>query len=409
MLSIIGLYVKNSKIHVDLAIEILSAVVKRFGLGVPAYLALVDELESKNVVEAYREGLKAEKTSKRHALESKNGVLMAATQFLTAPTEMYTVCRLNKQLLATQLFRLKKRCLEEPIETQAARLKLWNVALDLAEPSGDYDRIKSAHLYIDKTTEDVIRMDVQRTFSSDKSFDKERLFSLLRCGTIALQNSAGYCQGMNYIGGMLMYMGLSENEAFDLYVALIQRKMSVLFDNNFEQMKAFFYVLENVLLVCAPEVAAELKAKKVETGYFCSSWFITLFSSSFQYTHSSPLCLNIIDMFIADGFRAMFRSIVALLSFYKHRIMGRTFEETMEFLSDFVQLEAFKGTRYAEYAADKKKGVSGDILKAKYKHWEEYDFVMNFKATCKSIKITHTFISRLQERYATLGARLNRL
>lgn len=372
-------------------------------------MSLVDELESSNAIEWFKEGVRADRKTRGAALGSREGVIKAASGYLRCPQEVVKVCMLSKSFCEAQMADLRKRCLEETLPNKTARIRLWALSLNSGELNGEFERIKGAHLYLDKNVEDIIRVDVLRTFSTDKEFDRDRLFVLLRCGTLALQNSVGYCQGMNYIAGLLLYLGLSDAEAFELYVSLLQRKLGVLFENNFEQMKCFFYVIENVLGVCLPEIAQELRAKKIEAGFFCSSWLITLFSSALQYTRYSPLCLNIIDMFIADGFKALFRVVVALLSFFRHRLIGKSFEETMEFLSEVIQTEVFKATQYREYFEAKKERVPADELKARFRFWEEYEFAANIKKVCRTIRVTDGFVARLTERYFALGAKLNRL
>ena len=60
---------------------------------------------------------------------------------------------------------------------------------------------------------DQILLDLNRTFTDDKKLNHSKMLNILRC--YAKRNSAvGYCQGMNYLGGMLTRVMPNEEEAF---------------------------------------------------------------------------------------------------------------------------------------------------------------------------------------------------
>lgn len=409
MLAIIAMYIKNIGLEIDLGIEIISVIVKKFDLCVSTYMSLIDDLESNNAIESYNKTISEKVAVKKSKLTAKINIIESSLEYIASPVDILKLCLSNKLYFERNFKKFKKRILLCDLTFKANRILIWKNALCSQESSNNFEQFKNANLFIDKNTEDVIKVDVLRTFSHDKTFDKDALFIVLRCGTLALQNGVGYCQGMNYIAGMFLYLNPNQNDAFDLYVSLIQKKLGILFENNFEQMKVFFYVLENVMLIFMNDLALDFKSKKIDSGYFCSSWFITLFSSAFQYTKKSYLVMAIMDLFIAQGFKAVLKAIVAILGFYKSRLIGKSFEETMEFMSDIVQQEIFKNTNFEKYCLAKKTDIRLMDLKYKFPHADEYEFVVNFKVICKKIKITNRLISKLQERYYSLGSKLNRL
>ena len=82
---------------------------------------------------------------------------------------------------------------------------------------------------------------------------------LLKEGTLKMQHTTSYCQGMNYIGGMLIYQQLSVEESLELYTLLIERKMLILFDENLTYLKNFFFVLEKLMALFLKEISEDFK------------------------------------------------------------------------------------------------------------------------------------------------------
>lgn len=104
----------------------------------------------------------------------------------------------------------------------------------------------------------VIEVDVKRSFTLDKYFDKSRLLWLLKVGTENLKDSTGYCQGMNYIAGMFLYQGLPKHTSLELYVLLIQQRMKILFDDQLSYLSVYFFVLERLIAIFVADLSNDL-------------------------------------------------------------------------------------------------------------------------------------------------------
>lgn len=102
-------------------------------------------------------------------------------------------------------------------------------------------------------------MDVLRSFTKDKEYPRDRLRDVLRCTAIALNDGVGYCQGMNYVAGMFFYLINDEEEIFRIYACLIENKMASLFNNKFDKLKGYFYVLDNLIALFIPDLAKHFK------------------------------------------------------------------------------------------------------------------------------------------------------
>lgn len=107
----------------------------------------------------------------------------------------------------------------------------------------------------------VMEVDVKRSFTLDKYFDKSRLLWLLKVGTENLKNSASYCQGMNYLAGMLIYQSLPKHACLELYVLLIRQRLTFLFDDKLSYLRTYFFVLERLIAIFLPDLANDLSVR----------------------------------------------------------------------------------------------------------------------------------------------------
>ena len=57
---------------------------------------------------------------------------------------------------------------------------------------------------VDQTIDDIIKMDVVRSFTKDKDYPRDKLRDVLKCATIAIGENVGYCQGLNYVAGIFL-------------------------------------------------------------------------------------------------------------------------------------------------------------------------------------------------------------
>lgn len=110
---------------------------------------------------------------------------------------------------------------------------------------------------IDPPILSIVECDVARSFKLDKDFNKDALYELIRAGTIRMKNSASYCQGMNYIAGMLLYQEMSKEEALNLYILIIEGRMKAFFNHNLSDLQKYFFVLDNLINVYLKELSID--------------------------------------------------------------------------------------------------------------------------------------------------------
>jgi len=92
-----------------------------------------------------------------------------------------------------------------------------------------------------KNVEEVINMDVQRSFTSMEGIDPAVLTFILK--TYAFFNpEIEYCQGMNFVAGFLLLYFKDEESSFTALNEIIDRfDMAQLFNQELPKLRIFFY------------------------------------------------------------------------------------------------------------------------------------------------------------------------
>jgi len=68
-----------------------------------------------------------------------------------------------------------------------------------------------------------------------------------------------YCQGMNYMMGFLHINTLDADRSFKAFVRMMEKFMKGLFDNEFKQLKIYFFKFNRILELYAPDLAEHFK------------------------------------------------------------------------------------------------------------------------------------------------------
>ena len=111
-----------------------------------------------------------------------------------------------------------------------------------------------------------------------------------------------YCQGMNFIAGFLYLFLKDEALSFAVMRQVINCfELSSLFNTELPMLKLNFYRLDRLISILLPDLHSHLKEESVNSSYFSSSYFITLFTQTMQHQpHSDNMwkLLRIWDYFI---------------------------------------------------------------------------------------------------------------
>lgn len=157
---------------------------------------------------------------------------------------------------------------------------LWGYFLQLKDIVCEYaalrDRINQNPEIIEKV-EEVITLDVQRSFNNTKDISRENLSNILK--TYAFYNpEIEYCQGMNFIAGFFYFYFKDEEKSFKSMLGLIKKfDLTELFNAALPRLKLYFYILDRLISIYLPSLHEHFKNEYITSSLFSSAWFITCF------------------------------------------------------------------------------------------------------------------------------------
>ncbi len=192
-------------------------------------------------------------------------------------------------------------------------------------------KVETEHV-LDKSVTELILLDVHRTFPNMKSFKSERLISLLN--TYAYINQkVQYCQGMNFLTGFLLLQFGDEMVALRFLKCLVERyNMHELFTQDVPLLKQFFYKLDRLVHLHYPELSSAFRVEGISMSFFASAWFLTIFAYSLQYSKEerpSEVIIALWDAFLVDGWKAVFKSALFILSELRSKLLDCKFDQIM--------------------------------------------------------------------------------
>ena len=202
-----------------------------------------------------------------------------------------------------------------------------------------------------KEIKDIILLDVNRTFFSEKQKEKREIIKNILFSLSYLYPNIGYCQGMNFICQFLLEATKDEEKSFNIFSAILSKtKYGNLIVDEFSLMKKYFYVFERLINLFLPELSTLLKQNNVLPSYYISPWFITLFTHSFIENQTKVL-LRIFDLFILEGWISIIKIGLMLLKHYQKVLMEMNFEELLNFLINDLKekYDFFNNNNYEKF------------------------------------------------------------
>lgn len=120
--------------------------------------------------------------------------------------------------------------------------------------------------------------------------------------------------------------------AFKSFMGLIKSmKLTEMLDSKLSNSLLYFYKIDRLLLILLPEIHEVFCESKICSIHFASPWIITIFISTFK--DCDQLLLKIWDYFIAKGWKAVFRIVIALLEVKRLEILSTPTDELIAILS----------------------------------------------------------------------------
>lgn len=144
-----------------------------------------------------------------------------------------------------------------------------------------------------------------------------------------------YCQGMNFIAGMFLTV-MSEEEAFWLLVSVMHDKpceMRGMFGEGMRETHKVLYVAEALIHMHLPRVARHFDKENIHVTMYATQWLLTQFTSSFKF----DLVTRVWDAFLGEGWKVIYRVMLALLQQWQSQLLRMSFEDILTFFRELPE------------------------------------------------------------------------
>lgn len=180
---------------------------------------------------------------------------------------------------------------------------------------------------------DQIVTDMPRTFPNNVNFDSTNPNSmqkpLLNILT-AFANSnptIGYCQGLNYIAGLLLLATRDQDSSFWLLKALTEKILPDYYSPSMPGLTTDFKVLAEISRKDVPLLARHIDGLQMPWALICSKWFICLYAEVLP----TETVLRVWDCLFAEGSKVLFRVALTILKIHEKEFLEkRDFADLME-------------------------------------------------------------------------------
>lgn len=205
-------------------------------------------------------------------------------------------------------------------------LSPWSYAQYVAKARDELD-VKAA---------ETIERDLRRTFPNHRRFRTAAGQGELRNVLRAFAQHAPrvqYCQGLNFIAGMLLIVFEDEERAFWAMACAVEAlDVEGYYTEGMTLLRADLQVLAGVLQAKCPKVAHALSARGVDLLSVCSEWYLTWFAKSLP----ASTILRVWDTLFYEGFKVLFRVAVGVFKVVEPEILRcGSFDDVMERAKDW--------------------------------------------------------------------------
>jgi len=176
-----------------------------------------------------------------------------------------------------------------------------------------------------------IKIDISRTFP--EFFNAEWQQSLLRLlnAYAGYRPEIGYCQGMNFVAGLLLLVsGQREEECFVVLCRLMDSPeygLAGFYRESLPLLRRYLRACDHLLKVLVPDVRDHFIKESVQPAVYLYQWFLTLFINCFPL----PMVIIIWDVIICEGLPVILRIAVSILQVLKESLLNMHFEDIIKF------------------------------------------------------------------------------
>jgi len=177
---------------------------------------------------------------------------------------------------------------------------------------------------MNKEIEEIIIRDLDRTFPNcsffkDKYGNGQRKLLKVLSNYSKYNKQVGYIQGMGFICALLLTYMDEERTFFMLHTLIKKYELEGIYLPGFNELKKKFYVLLNLEKKFIPKIYEILKRDDVYISIYASEWFLCLFSKDLK----PGILVRIIDVFLYEGFKVIYRFSLAFIKLKEEELIER--------------------------------------------------------------------------------------
>eukprot|EP00754_Rhynchopus_humris_P024356 Rhum_TRINITY_DN14889_c10_g1::Rhum_TRINITY_DN14889_c10_g1_i1::g.126410::m.126410/K19944/TBC1D10; TBC1 domain family member 10 len=224
---------------------------------------------------------------------------------------------------------------------KACRAEAWirltgaRAAQKRATP-GLYEQCVAKEEAVSKETRSVIFRDLHRTLPNHSLFQDteaggQATLRRILTAFAAHDPEVDYVQGIGFVVSILLVAGIPEELCFWTLVCLMTDRpdpvtkepckyhLRRLYLPGFPELKKMQFQLNGLLDRFLPALAAHFREQEVDCAMCASQWFLTLYV--YQFPNHPYLLLRILDTFMYEGWKIMYRVAIALLKLEQEALM----------------------------------------------------------------------------------------
>ena len=337
----------------------------------------------KNKIEDIRVEIKYNSMKKQNKLSKSNGIKIEGKKILNDTEKMIIIKKvsrflpdsdkiniltLNKKFsskLNKKIYKeiLNRKDLEKGIiENKQMHINIWKILLKYNEIKKEYPYYPNLEKALQikysmngKNDFCIIDLDSQRTlFDKNTNVEEKRksLNNILKT-CIMLNEEGSYCQGMNFVGGFILKISENEEESFYLLMGLFKyTDYRSIFKKDLTKLRLFFAIFENILKLYIPTLESYFIENKITANYYLSAWFIALFTSLVKQGQKLDAFLKIFDLFIIDGWKAIFNISMDILRKNEEVLLTYKNEVLLHYLTNSLGYDYVFDRKNYEYLLD---------------------------------------------------------
>ncbi|XP_068156519.1 growth hormone-regulated TBC protein 1 [Drosophila tropicalis] len=172
-----------------------------------------------------------------------------------------------------------------------------------------------------KEISDSISIDLPRTFPDNIYFDtkKDSLYNIL-IAYAHHNRDVGYCQGLNYIAGLLLIVTNDEEKSFWLLKHIVENIVPQYHSHNMANLLRDLAVFKELVIRRVPAVNRVVENMGLPYAVIATKWFICIFAEVLPV----ETVLRIWDCVFAEGYKIVFRAALAMFVTHKNAILECT-------------------------------------------------------------------------------------